>query len=500
MILPSSLEGRSGPEWLPDLFTGNASGKCDCGRSWSSHAFCIDCRKPCVLRGDFEESRAHFTHELLRMRQFDHKPVLEANALQALADVSGVQSYYKFGCEDSLIMFLYSQEPAAAAAGKKQNASKKIGKKNNKRGGRTPRRGGQPRGNSPERSLGPFIPCLKCPKILNTDRCTVSFCSVECKMKAVKDDPTVTLSNPRVYTRERIELLRAALYYAVAQASGEEYDISKWTYTWSSFSCCAVWTWEANKQPTPSLGVNQSEHLNWFSPQLSSTLFVVMAVSWFLWWWYLWNGCEVGTCGCRRFFVVYSLFWGWSAAESSLTKLFLVYYTCSSLCTNPSTEPWLCLPASVAACSLGPVYEHSLPGGCLQLQVMKCHVTLGLESMYLSLLFLCLAWVIRKCCIYPSHKLHASFFFLSLGSGVSWGWVICPNGSSNWVWTLCELVGIRGISSELELQNPGEPIYIMYSIFHLFRMLNDFCFLELVIIFWKLIYNFQIPSEHLFFL
>ncbi len=231
MILPSSLEGRSGPEWLPDLFTGNASGKCDCGRSWSSHAFCIDCRKPCVLRGDFEENRAHFTHELLRMRQFDHKPVLEANALQALADVSGVQSYYKFGCEDSLIMFLYSQEPAAAAAGKKQNASKKIGKKNNKRGGRTPRRGGQPRGNSPERSLGPFIPCLKCPKILNTDRCTVSFCSVECKMKAVKDDPTVTLSNPRVYTRERIELLRAALYYAVAQASGEEYDISKWTYT-----------------------------------------------------------------------------------------------------------------------------------------------------------------------------------------------------------------------------------------------------------------------------
>jgi hypothetical protein len=182
-------------------------------------------------------------------------------------------------------------------------------------------------------------------------------------------------------------LLRAALNYAVAKASGEEYDISKWTYTWSSFSCCALWTWEANKQPTPSLGVNQSERLNWFSPQLNSTLFVVMAVSWFLWWWYLWNGCEVGTCGCRRFFVVYLLFWGWSAAESSLTKLFLVYYTCSSLCTNPSTEPWLCLPASVTACSLGPVYEHSLPGGCLQLQVMKCHVTLGLESMYLSLLF-----------------------------------------------------------------------------------------------------------------
>jgi hypothetical protein len=27
--------------------------------------------------------------------------------------------------------------------------------------------------------------------------------------------------------------------------------------------------------------------LNWFSPQVSSTLFVIMAVSWFLGWWYL---------------------------------------------------------------------------------------------------------------------------------------------------------------------------------------------------------------------
>ncbi len=35
---------------------------------------------------------------------------------------------------------------------------------------------------------------------------------------------------------------------------------------------------EANKQLTPSLGANQLERLNWFSPQLSSTLFVVMAV------------------------------------------------------------------------------------------------------------------------------------------------------------------------------------------------------------------------------
>ncbi|CAM6010628.1 unnamed protein product [Sphagnum balticum] len=228
MILPDSLEGRRGPEWLSDLFTANpASGECDCGRSWSSHVFCINCRQSCVSKSDFQENRPHFGHKLLRMRQFYHKPVVESNDLQTLADVSGIQSYYKFGCENSLIMFLYSQEPAAAAAGKKQNASKKIGKKNKKRGGRTPRRGGQPRGSSPERSLGPFIPCLKCPKILNTDRCTVSFCSVECKMKAVEDDPTVTLSNPRVYTPERIELLS----YAVAKASGEDYDISKWTYT-----------------------------------------------------------------------------------------------------------------------------------------------------------------------------------------------------------------------------------------------------------------------------
>jgi hypothetical protein len=46
-------------------------------------------------------------------------------------------------------------------------------------------------------------------------------------------------------------LLDATLKYAAAKASGEDYDISKWTYTWSSFSCCAVWTWErqTNGQP-----------------------------------------------------------------------------------------------------------------------------------------------------------------------------------------------------------------------------------------------------------
>jgi hypothetical protein len=114
-------------------------------------------------------------------------------------------------------------------------------------------------------------------------------------------------------------LLGATLKYAVAKASGEKYDISKWTYTWSSFSCCAVWTWEANKRPTRSLGGNQLELLNWFSPQLSSTLFVVMVVfvvpgmvvlvKW-VWSWYLWM---------QEVFVVYLLFWGWSATESSLT-------------------------------------------------------------------------------------------------------------------------------------------------------------------------------------
>ncbi len=230
MILPSSLEGRRGPEWLSDLFTANpASGKCDCGRSWSSHVFCIDCRQSCVSKSDFQENRPHFGHKLLRMRQFDHKPVVESNDLQTLADVSGIQSYYKFGCNESPIMFLYSQEPPAAAAGKK-NSFKRIQKKN-KRGHYTPRRAASRSTSSPERSLGPFVECAKCSKILNTDRCTVSFCSVECKMKAVEDDPTVTLSNPRVYTPERIELLGATLNYAVAKASGEEYDISKWTYT-----------------------------------------------------------------------------------------------------------------------------------------------------------------------------------------------------------------------------------------------------------------------------
>jgi hypothetical protein len=72
-------------------------------------------------------------------------------------------------------------------------------------------------------------------------------------------------------------LLRAAIHNAVAQASGEEYDISKWTYTWSSFSCCAVWTW-GKQTANPQLGSKPVGAFDWFSPQLSSTLFVVMAV------------------------------------------------------------------------------------------------------------------------------------------------------------------------------------------------------------------------------
>jgi hypothetical protein len=56
----------------------------------------------------------------------------------------------------------------------------------------------------------------------------------------------------------------------------------------------------------------------------------------------------------QEIFVVYLLFWGWSAAESSLTKLFLVYNTYSSICTNPVPNPGCVFPASMAACNLGP--------------------------------------------------------------------------------------------------------------------------------------------------
>ncbi len=56
----------------------------------------------------------------------------------------------------------------------------------------------------------------------------------------------------------------------------------------------------------------------------------------------------------QEIFVVYLLFWGWSAAESSLTKLFLVYYTYISICTNPVPNPGCVFPASMAACNLGP--------------------------------------------------------------------------------------------------------------------------------------------------
>jgi hypothetical protein len=67
-------------------------------------------------------------------------------------------------------------------------------------------------------------------------------------------------------------LLRAAINNAVAKASGEEYDISKWTYTWSSFSCCAVWTW-GKQTANPQLG---SKPVGAFELVFSSTKFHIV--------------------------------------------------------------------------------------------------------------------------------------------------------------------------------------------------------------------------------
>jgi hypothetical protein len=50
-------------------------------------------------------------------------------------------------------------------------------------------------------------------------------------------------------------VLRAAILNAVALATEKEaYNvISNWTWTWSSFSCCAVWTW-GKQTANPQLG------------------------------------------------------------------------------------------------------------------------------------------------------------------------------------------------------------------------------------------------------
>ncbi|CAK9232674.1 unnamed protein product [Sphagnum jensenii] len=79
-----------------------------------------------------------------------------------------------------------------------------------------------------EGSLGPFS-CVNCAKVLNNDhRCTVLFCSQQCKMEAVERHPSMTqLSNPRIFSSEEYRnLLRAAILNAVALTTGkEEYDI-----------------------------------------------------------------------------------------------------------------------------------------------------------------------------------------------------------------------------------------------------------------------------------
>jgi hypothetical protein len=76
----------------------------------------------------------------------------------------------------------------------------------------------------PEGSLGPFS-CVNCAKVLNNDhRCTGSFCSEQCEMKAVERDPSVTqLSEPRIFSsEERLNVLCAAILNAVALATGKE--------------------------------------------------------------------------------------------------------------------------------------------------------------------------------------------------------------------------------------------------------------------------------------
>ncbi len=127
----------------------------------------------------------------------------------------------------------------------------------------------------------------KNPKILNTDR-SLHGLVLLCGMQDESCEGRSYLKPVQSDTPERLELLRAAINNGVAQASGEEYDISKWTFALDLHSHAVQCGHEVKQTANPpAWEQNQLERLNWFSPQVSSTLFVIMAVSWFLGWWYL---------------------------------------------------------------------------------------------------------------------------------------------------------------------------------------------------------------------
>ncbi|CAM6015554.1 unnamed protein product [Sphagnum balticum] len=210
---------RSGPVWLPDIFTRNEiTGKCNCGRTWSDHVFCITCRRSCLFRRDFVgEGSVHFQHSFLEISEAgQHRPVIKAQSMERLqVDVSGIQSSYSDGEYSASFfqpnIFLYreadpateivsSKKAAAAAEGisiSSENRQQVAGDQLGTLAAALVAAAGRHRSSglvrSSMRNHQPFLYCRKCNKVVYSDGGRVMFCSLQCKMETARDDPTVTL-------------------------------------------------------------------------------------------------------------------------------------------------------------------------------------------------------------------------------------------------------------------------------------------------------------------
>ncbi|CAK9211927.1 unnamed protein product [Sphagnum jensenii] len=248
---------RSGPVWLPDIFTKNeVTGKCNCGRTWSDHVFCITCRRSCLFRRDFVgEGSAHFRHTLLEISEDgQHRPVIKVQCMEYLqVDVSGIQYSYSDGEHTASFfqpnIFLYREadpateivsskkaETAAAAAISRssENRQQVVGDQLGTLAAALVTAAGRHRSSglmrSSMRNHQPFLYCRKCDKVVYSDGGRVMFCSLQCKMETARDDPTVTLMGrpPFPYTASETNQLNDsmrilhinALWSAVQEAIG----------------------------------------------------------------------------------------------------------------------------------------------------------------------------------------------------------------------------------------------------------------------------------------
>ncbi len=208
---------RSGPVWLPDIFTRNEiTGKCNCGRTWSDHVFCITCRRSCLFRHDFVgEGSVHFQHSFLEISEAgQHRPVIKAQCMERLqVDVSGIQSSYSDEEYSASFfqpnIFLYREaDPATEIVSSKKAAAEGISRSSENRqqvagdqlgtlAAALVAAAGRHRSSglmtSSMRNHQPFLYCRKCNKVVYSDGGRVMFCSLQCKMETARNDPTVTL-------------------------------------------------------------------------------------------------------------------------------------------------------------------------------------------------------------------------------------------------------------------------------------------------------------------